>query len=243
MDRKKFIKNTLGAFTAFTVIPRHVPGGIGYTASGEQLNINVTGVGIAGRGLTDPPVYGRLFNGTDLDGWEPVGLNPDSWGVENGLLYTDGAGSGWLSTVAQYDDFIFELEFRVPDGGNSGVFIRAPREGNPAFAGLEIQILDDYAERYSDLKPYQYSGSIYNVKAPSKRVTKPAGEWQSMVIRADGPHIQVTINGEMILSTSLSNHMELVEDHPGLVRRKGYIGLQNHSSRVEFRNIFIHEID
>ena len=192
--------------------------------------------------VADRPVYGQLFNGRNLDGWEPVGQNPDSWGVENGVLFTDGVGSGWLSTKSKYDDFIIELEFRVPEGGNSGVFIRAPREGNPAYAGMEIQILDDYADRYSDLEPYQYTGSIYNVKAPSKRVTKPAGEWQSMVIRAEGPEIQVTLNDELILNADLINHMELVEGHPGLVRRNGYIGLQNHSSRVDFRNIYILEI-
>ncbi len=187
--------------------------------------------------------YGRLFNGRDLDGWEAIGSNPDAWGVEDGILYTDGVGSGWLSTKSTYDDFIIELEYRVPDGGNSGVFLRAPREGNPAFAGMEIQILDDYADRYAELEPWQYTGSIYNVKAPSKRVTRPAGEWQSMVIKANGPVIKVTLNGELILNTNLINHMELVDGHPGLTRRYGYVGLQNHSNRVDFRNIVIREIE
>jgi len=188
------------------------------------------------------PLFGELFNGENLDGWEVVGDNPDSWGVENGILYTDGVGSGWLSTTSVYDDFIIELEYRVPVGGNSGVFIRAPREGNPAYQGLEIQILDDDAERYANLQPWQFTGSIYDVLAPSKRVTKTAGEWQQMKIVADGPKIQVILNGEMILSANLINHMEKADGHPGLVRRSGYIGLQNHSDRVDFRNIRVSSV-
>lgn len=187
--------------------------------------------------------FGPLFNGEDLDGWEGVGANPDAWGAEDGILFTDGVGSGWLSTTSTYDNFRLELEFRVPEGGNSGVFLRTPRQGNPAYVGMEIQILDDYADRYSELQPWQYTGSIYNVKSPSKRETKQAGEWQRMVIVADGPKINVTLNDEMVLNTNLIHHMELVDRQPGLTRREGYIGLQNHSSRVEFRNIMISEIE
>lgn len=183
-------------------------------------------------------VYGKLFNGENLDGWNVIGAS-ESWAVENGILYTDGVGSGWLSTASKYDDFILDLEYRVPVGGNSGVFIRAPLGGNPAYQGLEIQILDDYAERYANLQPWQYTGSIYDVLAPSKRVTKPAGEWQQIRIVAEGPKIQVTLNGEMILSANLINYLEKADGHPGLVRRSGYIGLQNHSDRVDFRNITI----
>lgn len=190
-----------------------------------------------------PGKFGTLFNGENLEGWEAVGTNPDGWGVEDGILYTDGVGSGWLSTTSTYDNFRLELEYRVPEEGNSGVFLRATREGNPAYQGMEIQILDDYADRYSELQPWQYTGSIYDVKGPSKRKTKQAGEWQSMTIVADGPNIKVTLNGEMVLNTSLVHYMDLVNRHPGLTRREGYIGLQNHSNRVEFRNIIISKID
>lgn len=187
-------------------------------------------------------IYGRLFNGYNLEGWEAIGGDPDGWDAADGILFTTGGGRGWLSTTSQYDDFILELEYRLPVGANTGVFLRAPREGSPAFEGMEIQILDDYADKHSDLQPWQYTGSIYAVKAPSKQVTKPAGEWQSMKIKADGPEIQVTINGEMIVNTSLIRYMDLVDDHPGLIRRSGYIGLQNYGDRVEFRNIIINEV-
>ena len=188
------------------------------------------------------PLFGSLFNGENLDGWQVIG-NQESWGVEDGMLFTDGAGSGWISTESQYDDFIIELEYRVPEGGNSGLFLRAPHEGNPANEGLEIQILDDYAERYADLKPWQYTGSIYFEQAVSKRVTKPAGEWQSMKVRAEGPNIQVVLNGEQIINANLIQYLDNAPNHPGLLKRSGYIGLQNHGDRVDFRNINISRID
>lgn len=189
------------------------------------------------------PVYGSLFNSENLDGWQVIGDHPDSWGVEDGLLYTDGVGSGWISTESRYDDFIIELEYRVPEAGNSGLFIRAPHEGSPAYDGIEIQILDDYADRYANLQPWQFTGSIYFEQAPSKRVTKQAGEWQSMKVRAEGPEIQVTLNGELIVNTSLINYMYNVPNHPGLLKRSGFIGLQNHGDRVDFRNITIRPLN
>jgi hypothetical protein len=117
-----------------------------------------------------------LFNGKDLSGWKAIDGPISSWKVEDGLLYCSGGGGGWLSTADQYANFEVELEFRVPPGGNSGVFLRAPHEGNPAFAGMEIQVLDDRAPEYSALQPFQYCGSLYGVAAPKSRASKPAGE-------------------------------------------------------------------
>ncbi|SHE64762.1 HEAT repeat [Fodinibius roseus] len=182
-----------------------------------------------------------LFNGENLSGWERVGEDTGQWHADDGLLYTEGGG-GWLSTTETYDNFKLEFEYRLPEGGNSGVFLRAPREGNPAYEGMEIQLLDDNAEQYADLQPWQYTGSIYDVKAPSGEASKKAGEWQKMEITADGSEVKVRLNGETVVSTDLVNYMDRVEEHPGLKRRSGYIGLQNHNSRVEFRNINITEI-
>ena len=193
--------------------------------------------------IREIPRTESLFNGDDLTGWEAVDGEPDSWQVSDGMLTAVLQGSGWLSSETTYDNFKLELDYRLPEGGNSGIFLRAPHEGNPAYQGMEIQLLDDYAEEYADLEPSQYTGSIYGVKEPSKRATKPAGQWQEMVIRADGPHIKITLNGEIITSTSLVNHMGKVNEHPGLKRRRGYIGLQNHGSVVEFKNIRITEIE
>jgi len=178
---------------------------------------------------------------TGLVGWQQIGGAQGTWRFENGVLYTEGEGGGWLATLRPYDDFRLSLEFRVPPGGNSGVFIRAPLEGDPAYTGMEIQILDDYAEQWRGLEPSQYTGSIYGIQAPSERASKPAGQWQRMVITARGPRIEVLLNGQEIIDTRLDYYPYKVESHPGLVRPGGYIGLQNHGSRIEFRNIRIRE--
>lgn len=180
--------------------------------------------------------------GTGLVGWQQIGGRQDTWRFADGVLQTEGENGGWLATLRQYDDFRLSLEFRVPRGGNSGVFIRSPLEGDPAYVGMEIQILDDYAQEYSSLNPYQYTGSIYNVQAPSERATQEAGKWQKMVITARGPQIEVVLNGRKIIDTNLTYHSYKASTHPGLARERGFIGLQNHGSRVEFRNIRIQEL-
>ncbi len=136
-----------------------------------------------------------------------------------------------------YADFKLSLEFRLPEGGNSGVFLRAPREGDPAYTGMEVQILDDYAEEYENLEPWQYSGSVYKVQAPSRRTINPAGEWNKYEILCDGPVVKVRLNDQLINDVNLNQHMDKTDTHPGIKRRRGYIGLQNHSTRVDFRNI------
>ena len=173
---------------------------------------------------------------TGLVGWQQVEGEQGSWKVEDGVLYTDG-GDGWLSTVRQYDDFILSLEFRLPPAGNSGVFLRAPHEGNPAYQGLEIQLLDDAAEQWSNLRPDQYTGSIYDVQAPSERAGRRAGHWQTMVVECRASQVKVAVNGQKVIDTDMTFYPYKAETHPGLTRRSGYIGLQNHGSKVEFRNI------
>lgn len=189
-----------------------------------------------------PKGFTALFNGKDLDGWEEVGGDEKTWGVDNGVLYTEGGKGGWLSTTGQYDDFELLLEFRVPQEGNSGVFVRAPRHGNPAFEGFEVQILDDDATAYGALKPWQYCGSIYAVAAPSHRASLAAGVWQTMHIRAQGAKVSVCLNGQPIIDVDLKDHLDKLPEHPGLARSSGYLGLQNHGSRLDFRNLWIREL-
>ncbi|MBN1360028.1 MAG: DUF1080 domain-containing protein [Sedimentisphaerales bacterium] len=176
---------------------------------------------------------------TGLVGWQQIGGQTGSWRFRSGVLSTDGSAGGWLSTVRQYGDFRLSLEFRIAPGGNSGVFIRAPHEGDPAYAGLEIQILDDYAEPHEGLAAAQYTASIYDVQAPSERASKAADEWQRMVITCKGPCVKVVLNGRRVIDTNLTYFPYKYAAHPGLARSAGYIGLQNHGSRVEFRDIRI----
>jgi hypothetical protein len=190
-----------------------------------------------------PLAEGALFNGTDLQGWKVINGLENSWQVKDGILYTEGIGGGWLSTTKEFKDFILELEFRVPPGGNSGVFLRASHEGDPAYSGMEIQVLDDFAPEYKNLKSWQYTGSIYGVEAPAMSASKSANQWQKMEILCNGPEIEVILNGQTIIDTNLIAHMFMEKEHPGLKHRKGYIGLQNHSSKIEYRNIRIKELE
>src|SRR5262249_28611083 len=168
-----------------------------------------------------PEGFASLFNGKDLTGWKVHGGKMDSWGAADGLLFTTGEGGGWLMTEKEYGDFELRLEFKIPKGGNSGVGLRAPRMGDPAYQGMEIQILDDFADQYKNLRPTQYTGSIYDVVAPSKRVTKQAGEWNKYRIVAKGCKITVELNGTEIVNANLDDYKEQFKKHPGLERDKG----------------------
>jgi HEAT repeat protein len=190
-----------------------------------------------------PLFSGSLFDGNDLAGWTIIGGKEGNWGADHGILFTSGDGGGWLSTDREFDNFELDLDFRVPEGGNSGVFLRSPREGDPAYTGMEIQVLDDYAPEYANLQPWQYCGSIYGVQAPTVRASKKAHEWQHYHIVARGPGISVTLNGQLIVDADLISHMDREPSHPGLKRRSGFIGLQSHTLRVEFRNITLKELE
>lgn len=180
-----------------------------------------------------------LFNGKDLAGWEGVGGQAGNWKIRDGALSCTGKpGSQWIATKKEYADFDLRMDFNIPKNGNSGVFIRAPKAGAAWVSGMEIQILDDYGDKWKNLKPAQFTGSIYAVQAPAKRATKKAGEWQTVRIRCMGAKCDVWINGEHVVKGNLA---ELAKTHtqPGLNRKSGLIGLQNHSSPVHYRNIRI----
>ena len=177
-----------------------------------------------------------------LVGWQQIDGRRDGWGYYNGVLFTKGGHGGWLATDRQYDDFRLELEFKVPPDGNSGVFVRAPLVGDPAYQGMEIQVLDDDTDVFGPLRPEQFTGSIYDVQAPSERATKEAGQWQKMVVTCKAASVRVHINGRMIIDTKTDYYPAKYDSHPGLRRNRGYIGLQDHGSRVEFRNIRIKQL-
>jgi hypothetical protein len=187
-----------------------------------------------------------LFNGKDLKGWKKYDVTNDVWSVEDGKIVCSGKkGGGWLGTERDYANFELRLEYRLKPGGNSGVYIRAPQTGWISRVGMEIQILDDFAPQYAKLDFYQYTGSIYHVVAPTRRAGKKAGEWNKMTIRADGRQIVVTLNGKKIVDADLDRcrkDRQVAREHPGLARTTGRIGLQNHTDRVEFRNLRIKEI-
>ncbi|GAC1333499.1 MAG: hypothetical protein NVSMB14_00350 [Isosphaeraceae bacterium] len=186
--------------------------------------------------------FKTLFDGKTTEGWTLVNSAKGNWVVQDGELVTKGQGGGWLSTDKQYADFTLKLEYKTKVGGNSGVFIRSPRSGDPAYTGMEIQILDDDADMYKALKPAQYCGSIYGVVATKRGFTKRAGEWNAMEITAKGTHVTIKLNGATVVEADLAEHQDAAKEHPGILRKTGYIGLQSHSEPVEFRNIMVKEL-
>ncbi len=185
--------------------------------------------------------YVSLFNGQDLTGWT---------GSTKGYLVKDGKivldpklGGGNLYTVNQYSDFVLRFEFRLTPGANNGLAIRAPLSGDPAYVGMEIQILDDTAAKYSGLRPYQYHGSIYGV-VPAK-TWLPQTYWPVEFRRGDsqGRRISVVLNSTTIVDADIdeAGRPKTVDerDHPGLKRQEGHVGFCGHGDYVEFCNIRI----
>ena len=184
--------------------------------------------------------FTSLFDGKTLDGWQG---DTKGYKVDSGALVC--APGGNLFTDKEYGDFIFRFEFKLPPGGNNGVGIRTPLKGNPAYAGMEIQILDDGHEKYRAwLKPYQVHGSIYGVVPAKRGHQKPIGQWNFEEIMCKGSHVKVTLNGTVIVDADLDKIDKTMDgqNHPGLHNKKGYIGFLGHGDPVEFRNIRIKEL-
>ena len=186
-----------------------------------------------------------LFNGRDLSGWAG---NRTGYSVENGAIVfkPSAENRGNLYTEKEYGDFQFRFEFQLTPGANSGVGIRTPREGDAAYVGMEIQVLDNTAAIYANLQPYQYHGSVYGVIPARREFLKPVGEWNSEEIVAQGSRIKVTLNGTVIvdgdiLEASRNGTMDK-QQHPGLQRTSGYIGWLSHDSVVRFRNVRIKDL-
>jgi len=158
------------------------------------------------------------------------------------MLVCPADGGGNLYTEQEYSNFTFRFEFRLSPGGNSGIGIRAPLEGDAAYAGMEIQVLDDGHEQYKgQLRPEQFHGSVYDVIPARSGYLRKTGEWNEEEIVADGRRIRVTLNGVIIVDADLDivREPEILKKHPGLARKSGHIGFLGHDTRVEFRNIRI----
>ena len=186
-----------------------------------------------------------LFDGKTLNGWTLVGKVGPGYIPENGVLTCPADGGGNLFTEKEYSDFILRFEFKLSAAGNNGIGIRAPLEGDAAYVGMEVQVLDDSSPEYANLEPGQYHGSIYKV-VPSKRgALKPVGEWNVEEIRAVGRHIKVTLNGKVIVDADLNSVTDphTLFEHPGFRRGKGHIGFLGHGSLVQFRNVRIRDLN
>ncbi len=185
-----------------------------------------------------------VFDGQTLNGWKLVSQHGDGYGVKDGVIYCARGGGGNLFTEKEYADFILRFEFKLEAGSNNGIGIRAPYEGDAAYMGMEIQVLDDTAEKYANLQPYQYHGSVYGVTAAKRGALKPVGEWNVEEISAIGRHIKVILNGKVITEADLNSvtDAKTIQTHPGMLRERGHIGFLGHGDYVEFRNLRVKEI-
>ena len=190
----------------------------------------------------EPPTPGEpLFDGESLAGW--VGAT-DSYEARDGVIASLPGHGGNLFTRDEYDDFILRLQFRLTPGANNGIGIRAPLEGDAAYEGIELQVLDNKAEKYADLQPYQFHGSAYGVAPAKQGALKPNGQWNKQEVRCQGRQITVVLNGKTILDVNLDEAAPAGKtvdghDHPGLKRNSGHIGFLGHGDVVEYRDITI----
>lgn len=214
------------------------------------IGLQVHGIG-AGQGpfevrwrnlkLRDLTGFKTLYNGKDLTGWKTTG----NWlpQKDRSLLIKPREGEkGWqrygayLWTEKKYKDFVLDVEYAYPAGGNSGVYFRVGDREDPVETGIEAQILDS-STKEGPLTQHDHGG-IIRTAAASKNMSRPPGEWNRMVITCVGSHLLVELNGEQIIDTNLSEGP--VSDRP----LAGFIGFQDHGepNNIRFRDIRILEI-
>lgn len=212
----------------------------------SPVSISSKGAG-SSSDMAIPEGFTSLFNNQDLTGWEVVDGKPDSWEFKDGVLSCVAPGGGWVQTLAMYSDFELRFQYQLSPGGNSGVSLRYPGHGNPSLEGLEIQLIDDHAEKYADIQPQQATGSLYFAAAPQVRdAALPAGNWNHCAIRCVGQRLEVTINDKLVNEIDLSQintRVDGVSRPISSVRSPmGTIALQSHSTRVDFRGVVLRDL-
>lgn len=231
-DRKIpiFIKDQIelqahGTYVAYrNIFVREIPGNLNSALSDQEKQQG----------------FEMLFDGSNLNNW--IG-NKAGYLVENGTMVVNPAGGsgGNLYTAKEYGDFEYRFEFQLTPGANNGLGIRTPTEGDAAYVGMELQILDNEADIYKNLNAYQYHGSVYGVIPARRGFLKPVGEWNEEVVVAKGSKIKVILNGQVIMDGDIKeaskNGTADHKEHPGLHNPKGHIGFLGHGSVVRFRNI------
>lgn len=203
------------------------------------------GIGAAPAEAQEPcEDYVHLFNGVNLVGWDTRQGHAKDWYVEDGEIFVAGRSDGggrMILTNRRYENYDFRMEWKLYEGGNSGVFIRMGEEGE----GLEIQLLDDYAERHANLRPEQYSGALYGMAGPMERTTRLPGEWQTIRIRMVDQDLKIWQNSTLIVDTNLDDHVEDTTNQmrlDALQRSAGHIGIQSYGDPGRFRNVKICEL-
>ncbi len=183
--------------------------------------------------------FETVFNGADFSGWSGP---TDAYEIVDGALRCRPGQGGTIYTEGQYSNFTACIEFRLPEGGNNGLAIRYPGEGDTAYEGMcELQVLDNTSPNYSGLDERQYHGSAYGMVASERGYLRDVGKWNFQRVTVHGSTIVVELNGSIILNTDLSQVTDYMGDnpHPGKDRSSGHFGFAGHGDPVEFRNVRI----
>ena len=201
-------------------------------------------VPVAPRAEEPAGTFTPLFNGKDLTGWQG---DLNGYEVVDGEIRCKKGAGGGLLTTREFADCVLAFDFRLTPGANNGLAIRSPTTGDPAFEGMELQILDDGHPKYADLQPWQTHGSIYGVVAAARDCLKPAGEWNTEEVTVVGSNVKVVVNGKTIVDADIAPYRDGKatpdgKPHPGLARTQGRIGFLGHGDEVHFRNVRIREL-
>jgi len=189
-----------------------------------------------------------LFDGRTTDGWRGYGMDsmPAGWEAVDGAL-TRVAETRDIITREQFGNFELSLEWKIASGGNSGILYRVTEEYDYTYkSGPEMQVLDD-AKHPDGQSRLTAAGADYALYPSSAGVVKPAGEWNQVRILVNGNHVEHWLNGTKVVEYELGSPDWVAKvkaskfaewPHYGLAKA-GYIGLQEHGSRVAYRNIKI----
>lgn len=206
-----------------------------------------------------------LFDGKSTDNWRGYSKEefPKAWIIEEGALKCQGSGRGEagakdggdIITKKKYQNFEFTLEWKISEGGNSGIFILGQEiEGDPIYMSApEMQILDN--ERHPDAKlgenGNRKAGSLYDLIPADPQNAKPAGQWNKILITCYKGTVIFNQNGKNVVEFHLwtDEWKKMVanskfSEWPNFIdpASEGYIGLQDHGDDVWFKNIKIKEM-
>lgn len=183
-----------------------------------------------------------LFNGKDFSNWGAAGKAEQAgYKVKDGTI-TSTRKCRVLKTEKQYSNYVLHFEFKLTPGANNGLGIHYPGQGDAAYTGMEIQILDNTHPKYANLKDFQFHGGLYTLVAAKKGHLKPVGEWNKEVVTIDGANVKVELNGTVIMEANLDDINKTKPKHQGAKRREGHIAFCGHGDIVSFKNIKIKEL-
>ncbi|CAG4988315.1 hypothetical protein DYBT9275_00052 [Dyadobacter sp. CECT 9275] len=197
-----------------------------------------------------------LFDGKSFDGWHSY-LKKEvlpQWKIEDGAIMLSEKGGGDLLTNKAYENFELELEWKISEGGNSGIVYHVRED--PAFksadvTGLEMQVLDN--ERHPNAKQGadRTAGSLFDMVAPSDSTAcKPAGEWNKARLVVNNSKAEHFLNNKKIVQYQIGGaewdrliSQSKFKDWKYLGKFKtGHIALQDHGNKVWYRNVKIREL-